>query len=87
VYRSVFTNLFFFVTIGLAGYFSTYENTGSIVIERLPPGGGEGVDILMTVGQLMIIVVLCIAYSINTVPMKAIFLQNLYHRKHEMTTK
>lgn len=39
VYRSVVTNSLFYLTIGMAGYFSTYETTKQIVIEREPLQG------------------------------------------------
>jgi hypothetical protein len=63
--------MFFFLAIGLAGYFSTYEKTGQIVIER-DPLDGEKYDYLMIVGQILIIMVLCIAYPINVIPIKSI---------------
>lgn len=84
IYRSVATNIFFFLSIGFCGYFSTYETTGQVVIERqgLPSG-----NLLMTLGKLMIMMVLCIAYPINTVPMKSIVTQKLYSKRHQLNKR
>ena len=69
--RSVFLNLSFFLVIGLAGYFSTFDATSKIVIER-EPLIGTAYDYFMIVGQAMISIVLCIAYPMNLVPIKRI---------------
>ena len=85
VHRSIFMNLFFFLTIGLAGYFSTYETTATIVIQR-DPLIGQTYDIFLTIGRIMIILVLCVAYPINIVPVKSIVVHKLYSKHHNTTT-
>lgn len=84
VYRSVSSNALFYLIIGMAGYFSTYERTNQIVIER-EPLVGEKVDIPLVIGRVMIILVLCVAFPINLVPVKQIIIHKIYSRRHKMT--
>ncbi|CDW87213.1 UNKNOWN [Stylonychia lemnae] len=84
VYRSVGTNTLFFLSIGLAGYFSTYEKTNQIVIDR-EPLIGQLIDFPLMIGRIMIVIVLCIAFPINMVPLKQIMIHLIYSRKHQMT--
>jgi hypothetical protein len=86
VARSVLLNLAFFLTIGLAGYFSTYELTGQIVIDRAPIVPSD-TDYLMVVGQLMVAIVLCVAYPINTLPIKGIVVTKLFKKGHHITSR
>ncbi len=67
--------------VAFAGYFSTYEETKNIVIERLPVPTMK-TDLPMIIGRLMIIIVLCIAFPMNLVPMKKIIVQNVYSKRH-----
>eukprot|EP00347_Sterkiella_histriomuscorum_P015975 403354980 len=84
VYRSVLTNTMFYLLIGMAGYFSTYDKTAQIVIER-DPLIGQKIDLPLVFGRVMIILVLCVAYPINLVPMKQIIIHKIYSRRHKMT--
>lgn len=71
IFRSVFTNSLLYGLVAFTGYFSTYEETKNIVIERLPVPTMK-TDLPMIIGRIMIIVVLCIAFPMNLVPMKKI---------------
>jgi hypothetical protein len=64
VNRSIFIDALFFSTIGLAGYFSTYNKTPKIVLDRSLPGD-ETPDLFLMLAQLVIIMVLFIAVPLT----------------------
>ena len=62
-------NTLFYLLIGMTGYFSTYEMTPKIVIERESLYVGS-VDYPMMVGRILMVFVLCVAYPIKLVTFK-----------------
>ncbi|CDW77672.1 UNKNOWN [Stylonychia lemnae] len=84
VYRSVAINILFYLSIGLAGYFSTYEMTKKIVIDR-EPLIGQHIDLPLMIGRVMIIIGLCIAFPLRMVSLKQIFIKLIYSQEHQMT--
>lgn len=71
VKRGLSINAFFYLIIGMAGYFSTYEETPAIVIEREPLQGITREGPLM-IGRILIVVVMCVAFPIKLVTLKQI---------------
>ena len=65
---SILTCLGFFLTIASAGYFSMFDETNDIVLDRPAIGGGRDYAILFSV--LSIIVVLCVAVPVNYNPLR-----------------
>jgi amino acid permease len=66
--RSVFVDVFFYVTIALAGYFSTYNKTPKIVLDRNSVTGAA--DPFLMVAQLSIVLVLFVAVPVNYNPFR-----------------
>ena len=66
--RSVFVDVIFYISIALAGYFSTYNQTPKIVLDRgsLNPGR----DYAIMIAQLSIILVLFVAVPVNYNPFR-----------------
>lgn len=74
--RSVALNFVFYIMIGLSGYFSTYEMTNKLVIERAPLPG-QARDIPMLVGTILIVLLLIVAYPMNMIPIRSIFVYKM----------
>jgi hypothetical protein len=68
----------------LAGYFSTFDKTASIVIEREKLIGVE-YDYALIVGRVMVIMVLCVAFPINVIPVKQILVHKIFGKRHDLT--
>lgn len=62
-------NTLFYLLIAMTGYFSTYELTPKIVIEREGLNFGS-TDVPMMIGRMLMIFVLCVAYPIKLVTFK-----------------
>ena len=69
VNRSVSVDVLFYLTIALAGYFSTYNKTPKIVLDRSIPGD-DTLDMFMLVAQIVIVLVLCVAFPVNLNPLR-----------------
>jgi amino acid permease len=69
IWRSVVVDVAFYVTIALAGYFSTYNQTPKIVLDRNPLPGIER-DYALMIAQLAIIMVLFVAVPVNYNPFR-----------------
>lgn len=69
VSRSVFIDVIFYVTIALAGYFSTYNLTPKIVLDRSLPNSTSPDPFLM-VAQIGIVLVLFVAVPVNYNPFR-----------------
>ncbi len=67
--RSVFVDVLFYVTIALAGYWSTYNLTPKIVLDRSLPGDNTPDPFLM-VAQIAIVMVLFVAVPVNYNPFR-----------------
>jgi hypothetical protein len=65
------TNFAFYQVVALAGYFSTYEMTNKITIDRDPPLGYANYPLF--IGKVMLVFIFIIAFSLNTVPLRKIF--------------
>jgi hypothetical protein len=68
VSRSILVDLLFYLTIASAGYFSTYNHTSPIVLEREPIDGKR--DYAILVSMISIIVVLFVAVPVNYNPFR-----------------
>jgi amino acid permease len=66
--RSVFVDVMFYVTIALAGYFSTYDKTPKIVLDRSSLDGGR--DYALMIAQISIVLVLFVAVPVNYNPFR-----------------
>ena len=64
VNRSIFIDFLFFSTIALAGYFSTYNKTPKIVLDRTIPGDNSP-DLFLVLAQLVIVMVLFVAVPLT----------------------
>ena len=69
VRRSLFVDLIFYLSIALAGYFSSYDNTGELVLLR-PPLNGQGKDYAMMISSIATILVLFVAVPVNYNPFR-----------------
>jgi amino acid permease len=67
--RSVFIDVLFYISIALAGYFSTYNKTPKIVLDRSLPGD-DTPDPFLMVAQLGIMLVLFVAVPVNYNPFR-----------------
>ena len=67
--RSISIDVLFYVTIALAGYFSTYNLTPKIVLDRSIPGD-DTPDLFIMVAQLGIVLVLFVALPANYNPFR-----------------
>ena len=67
--RSLFVDLLFYVSIALAGYFSSYDNTGELVLLR-PPLIGQDKDYAIMIATVAIILVLFVAVPVNYNPFR-----------------
>ena len=65
--RSLLTDMFFYMIIGVAGYMSTFNYTQSIVVER-PPLEGYSKDYYMLVGALAICLIMVASLPVNYHP-------------------
>ncbi len=61
--------MLFYLAIAIAGYFSTYENTPKIVLERDPLNGTTR-DYAILIAQIAIIMVLIVAVPVNYNPFR-----------------
>jgi hypothetical protein len=81
----------FYLAIGLTGYFSTFDKTGVIVIDRDPLKGSVGnlggSTLLMLAGMIMIIFVLCFAYPLNFIPLRSMIVYKMYKTHKYSTTQ
>jgi hypothetical protein len=68
VSRSIFIDVLFYLIIASAGYFSTYDMTPPIVLERPSLDGSR--DYAVLVSMISIIVVLCVAVPVNYNPFR-----------------
>lgn len=84
IWRTISLNSVFYLIVGLAGFFSTFDQTAQIVIERAPLNGIK-TDWALLFGKIMVICVLCIAYPINVIPVKQIVVHKIFHKRHELT--
>ncbi len=66
--RSVLVDLAFYVSIALAGYFSTYDKTPKIVLDRDSIDGGR--DYALMIAQVSIVMVLFVAVPVNYNPFR-----------------
>ena len=69
IHRSIFVDLCFYLVIALCGYFSTYNLTGNIVLERLP-ANGRSVDYPIVISMISIVIVLFVAMPVNYFPFR-----------------
>lgn len=83
--RSVIINTAFYLLIGLAGYFSTFSETKSIVIIRDHIGNSDGVSLLMLIAMVLIIFILCLAYPMNFIPLRTMIMYK-FNKTHKYTT-
>ena len=67
VARSISIDVLFYATIALAGYFSTYNKTPKIVLDRSIPGD-DTPDLFLMLAQLGILLVLFVAVPVNYNP-------------------
>ena len=58
----------FYVIIALAGYFSTFDKTPKIVLDRSLPGQGR--DYALMIAQISIVLVLFVAVPVNYNPFR-----------------
>lgn len=77
-------NTLFYLLIGMTGYFSTYEMTPKIVIERESLYVGS-VDYPMMVGRILMVFVLCVAYPIKLVTFKQIIFSSVLSSTKEVS--
>ena len=83
--RSIAVDLSFYMVIAAAGYFSTYDHTPKIVLER-PTLGGWGRDYAILIAQISIIMVLFVAVPVNYNPFRnQIFY--MFFKKESITFK
>lgn len=68
VSRSLLVDLLFYVSIALAGYFSTFNETPPIVLNRKPLNGKY--DPALMVSQIGIVLVLFVAVPVNYNPFR-----------------
>lgn len=68
VSRSLLVDLVFYLSIATAGYFSTYNLTPPIVLNRPPLNGGA--DPALMVSQIGIVLVLFVAVPVNYNPFR-----------------
>lgn len=66
--RSVIVDVAFYLTIALAGYFSTYDKTPQIVLDRGSLDGGR--DYALMIAQIGIVMVLFVAVPVNYNPFR-----------------
>lgn len=57
----------FYIIISLLGYFSTFEETPEVFVERIAPWG---TDILMIIAQIIITICLIFSIMFNYVPFR-----------------
>ena len=69
VSRSILVDVGFYLTIAAAGYFSTYDKTPRIVLER-DPLNGVSRDYAILIAQIAIIMVLFVAVPVNYNPFR-----------------
>lgn len=81
VSRSVFIDVIFYVSIALAGYFSTYNLTPKIVLDRSLPGDTSPDPFLM-IAQLAIVMVLFVAVPVNYNPFRNQVFYVFFNRDH-----
>jgi amino acid permease len=67
VARSISIDVLFYASIALAGYFSTYNKTPKIVLDRSLPGDDKP-DLFLMLAQLGILMVLFVAVPVNYNP-------------------
>lgn len=66
--RSVGVDALFYVTIALAGYFSTFDKTPKIVLDRSSLDGDR--DYALMIAQVAIVLVLFVAVPVNYNPFR-----------------
>ncbi len=84
VLYSILINFFFYLGVAFAGYFSTFDGTAQIVIDR-PPLPPKRYHVLLLIAQFAVVLELCIAGPINTCSMKAVIIHQVWSEDHELT--
>jgi amino acid permease len=74
---SILINFTLYTTIAMAGYFSTFDQTKHIVLERELPKGWTS-DIPIIVARVVVIFVVCIAFAVNLVALKKVIFHYLF---------
>ncbi|CDW79264.1 UNKNOWN [Stylonychia lemnae] len=65
---SVIVDVFFYMTIAAAGYFSTFDITARVVLDRPPLSGSR--DYAILISQILIMMVLFVAVPVNYNPFR-----------------
>lgn len=66
--RSLAVDFIFYASIALVGYFSTFDQTTDLVINRYLPG--QGTDYALTISCLAVILVVLVSSPANFFPFK-----------------
>lgn len=82
--RSVFIMWFLYFTIAFAGYFSSFENTAKIVLERVSLDG-DHIDVSILIGIIALVILLLIHSPVNYFPCRLIIVQT-FGGQDEFTT-
>ena len=80
VYRALILDCVFYYVIASAGYFSTFNSTSPVVIER-PPLEGFDPDYACLAAALAIVVVLCAAFPANYNPCRNQFFYLVFNQQ------
>ena len=72
VERAIGVDFFFYFTIAIIGYFSTFDKTATIVLER-PPIPGRGTDYPILIAIMSIIVCVLVAFPMAYSPFRQQF--------------
>jgi amino acid permease len=67
IFRSMITNMVFYMIIAVSGYMSTFNATNSVVVERYPLDGHDK-DYFMLVGAMGIILIMVASLPVNYHP-------------------
>ena len=72
IHRSLSIDAVFYLVIAIAGYFSQFDNTAPIVLERpLLPGVDK--DYPLMIGIVAVIICIIVAYPLNLAPFRSNF--------------
>jgi amino acid permease len=83
--RSIAVDVIFYLAIALSGFFSTYNNTDRIVLERTPLGDTK-IDYAIIISQIAIILVIIASVPINYNPFRnQVFY--MFLKKEDITVK
>ena len=81
VYRALILDAIFYYCVASAGYFSTFNATSPVVIERSPLPGFDP-DYVCLFAALAICVVLCAAFPANYNPCRNQFFYLVYNEQN-----